>query len=229
MKKRFNILCVSMFAVIILYVTGGFAYTGVITYKMVSEMMSMSKEELAKSKKNIELFDKEKYTQHAVTMIPTNIFAVKETTIENTITGEQTPVMPIKTLVFVKGTDKSMTTDIATTVTGVISITASIFFLCYLIRFIRNVRRNEIFEWKNVRMLRRMGLAIIVTFAMSVIAEWLQYAAASEVFSPKGYMTDWYSGISDHILLLGIGIAAIIIGEVFARGLQMREEQELTI
>lgn len=231
MKKKFNILCMSMVAVIILYVAGSIAYTGVITYKIASKMTSMSKEEMMEMKKNIEVFDNEKYSMCALTLIPNDfITGINETTIENTVTGEQTPIMPVKSVAFVKNTgSNSSLTDIITDVTGVICAAAYIFFICYLVRFIRNVRRNEIFEWKNVKMLRRMGISITVAFVMTVAANLAQYAAATSIFAPKGYMVDWFSGVSENILLLGIGIAAMIMGEVFARGLQMREEQELTI
>lgn len=233
MKKKFNILCMSMVAVIILYFAGSFAYTGIVTYKIAANAITQSKEKTAEIEKNMEVFDNTKYTTCALTMVPTDVLtSEKETTIENTITGEQTTIMPIKSLVFVKGADKYQTRSSVLSIVGLmglIGVIAYIFFLYFLFKFIRNIRHDEIFEWKNVRMLRGMGISITVAFIMVVAGEWVQYAVASGIFSPKGYMVDWFNGVSENILLLGLGIALLIIAEVFARGLQMREEQELTI
>lgn len=230
MKKKFNILCMAMVAVIILYVAGSFAYTGIVTYKIASNAMSQSEENKAELKKNMEVFDNQKYTMCAITMIPTDILMdEKETTIENTITGEQTRMMPIKCLAFVKGADTFAKKNMVISIAGLISTVAYIFFLYCLVCFIRNIRRDKIFEWTNVNMLRGMGISITVAFIVAVAIDWIQYAAVSSLFSPKGYMVDWFSGVSENILLLGLGIALMIMGEVFARGLQMREEQELTI
>lgn len=230
MKKKFNILCVTMFAVIILYVAGGVTYSGVIAYHMIKQAAGMTVTDKEKLKNNIEIFDNTKYTLCTVSMIPYNIFGNKETTIENTLTGEQTQIMPVKSMIFVKGANKtSWATDTAMTATGLIVLVADIFFLCSLIMFIRNVRRHEIFEWKNVKLLRRMGTALIAIFILSVMTEWILCAVASGIFAPKGYLIDWFTPVSENILLLGTGIAAMIMGEVFSCGLQMREEQELTI
>lgn len=230
MKKKFNILCGTMVAVIILYVAGSFAYTGVLTYKIAMNAMSQSKENREEMKKNMEIFDNRKYTMCALTMIPTDILTgEKESTIENTVTGEQTPIIPVKSMVFVKGADTSSMKNGVISTLGVICTVAYILFLYYLVCFIRNIRRDKIFEWDNVKMLRGMGISITVAFAIKVALEWIMYASASSIFSPKGYMLDWFSGVSENILLFGLGIALLIMGEVFARGLQMHEEQELTI
>lgn len=186
MKKKFNILCVTMFAVIILYIAGGFTYSGVIAYHMIKQAAGMTVTDKEKLKNDIEIFDNTKYTLCTVSMIPYNIFGNKETTIENTLTGEQTQIMPVKSMIFVKGANKtSWATDTAMTATGLIVLVADIFFLCSLIMFIRNVRRHEIFEWKNVKLLRRMGTALIAIFILSVMTEWILCAVASGIFAPK--------------------------------------------
>lgn len=230
MRKKFNILCFSMVAVIILYFAGTFAYSGIVTYKIATNAMSLSKENAAEKKKNLEIFDNSKYTMCALTMVPTDVLTgEKESTMENTVTGEQTTIMPVKSLVFVKGADTFTMKNTVMSVMGLTGAIAYIFFLYYLVRFIINIRRDKIFEWNNVRMLRGMGISVTVAFVIEVASQWMQYAMALSIFSPKGYMVDWFSGVSGNILLLGLGIALLIIAEVFARGLQMREEQELTI
>ena len=222
MRKKFNILCFSMVAVIILYFAGTFAYSGIVTYKIATNAMSLSKENAAEIKKNLEIFDNSKYTMCALTMVPTDVLTgEKESTMENTVTGEQTTIMPVKSLVFVKGAD---TFTMKNTVMSVMGLTGAIAYIFFI-----NIRRDKIFEWNNVRMLRGMGISVTVAFVIEVASQWMQYAMALSIFSPKGYMVDWFSGVSGNILLLGLGIALLIIAEVFARGLQMREEQELTI
>ena len=56
MKKKFNILCVTMFAVIILYIAGGFTYSGVIAYHMIKQAAGMTVTDKEKLKNDIEIF-----------------------------------------------------------------------------------------------------------------------------------------------------------------------------
>ena len=46
-------------------------------------------------------------------------------------------------------------------------------------------------------------------------------------FRVSGYATDYFSYVS--VLELSIGMVALIAAEIFAIGLKMKEEQELTI
>lgn len=229
MKKSFNVLCATMFAVIVLYVAGSMTYVTTIIYKTATTAINMTAKDTAAIKTSLEIFDPDKYTSCAVTMVPDNFFEVPVNSIENTLTGEQTPIMPVKVMAFIKGEKETKTSIAMAGIIGTIGTAAYIFFLCYLIRFIRNVRRKEIFEWKNVKILKRMGLSIIVAFITTLIVNLTHYAMAASIFVPKGYSIEWFEIISDNILLLGIGIAAMIMGDVFACGLKMREEQELTI
>lgn len=229
MKKSFNVLCATMFAVIVLYVAGSMTYATTLVYKTVTTAINMTTKDTAAIKTSMEIFDPDKYTLCAVTMVPYNFFDIPDNSIENTLTGEQTPIMPVKVMAFIKGEKENEATIAATGIIGTVGTAAYIFFLCYLIRFIRNVRRKEIFEWKNVKMLNRMGLSVIVAFITTLIVNLIHYAMAASLFAPKGYSIEWFDIISENILLLGIGIAAMMMGEVFACGLKMREEQELTI
>lgn len=57
--------------------------------------------------------------------------------------------------------------------------------------------------------------------------KYLTYRPLSEAFAVDGYELSLSAAID--ITLLVLGLCALIVGEVFAIGLKMKEEQELTI
>lgn len=94
-------------------------------------------------------------------------------------------------------------------------------------RLIVAINKSEIFNWLNMRRLRRLGFALIVGFCCAFIIGYIDYQSISEVFSLKGYDLS-FSKIVD-ITMLVLGLSSLIVGEVFAIGLKMKEEQDLTI
>lgn len=95
------------------------------------------------------------------------------------------------------------------------------------IRLIISINKSDIFKWRNVRRLRRMGIALIIGFCCTFITAYLNLCSVEKVFSLRGYEL----GISDMVstTMLVLGLSALIVAEVFAIGLKMKEEQDLTI
>ena len=94
-------------------------------------------------------------------------------------------------------------------------LAANIWALVVFIRLVISINRSDIFCWRNVRRLR------------SWLSAWVEVEAVRDVLSIPHYeltMTD----VVDRISLL-LGLCALIVGEVFAIGLRMKEEQDLTI
>lgn len=102
-------------------------------------------------------------------------------------------------------------------------VTAIVLF----IKLIISVNRSVIFTWKNIARLRWVGILLILCFLGSLIPMILSNMAISDVLSVRGYALDLPSLISMTNLILGI--IALIVAEIFAIGLRMKEEQELTI
>lgn len=110
---------------------------------------------------------------------------------------------------------------------GILILTVNIWALVLFIRLVVSINRSDIFTWRNVRRLRRLGVLLVVAFACSWLSAWIELQAVRQALTIPHYeltMTD----TMDRISLL-LGLCALIVGEVFAIGLRMKEEQELTI
>ncbi|MCD8183135.1 MAG: DUF2975 domain-containing protein [Bacteroides sp.] len=99
--------------------------------------------------------------------------------------------------------------------------------IALFIRLIISINKSDIFNWKNVRRLRFMGLALIISFCTSFLPSYFAFKRIGEVFALRGYKLDLSDTVNTTILVLGI--STLIVAEVFAIGLKMKEEQDLTI
>lgn len=103
----------------------------------------------------------------------------------------------------------------------------SLWALVLFIRLIISINKSDIFNWRNVRRLRRLGLALVVSFCCAFASAYLNFIGVDAVFSLEGYeLTP--SELASTITLV-LGLCSLIVAEVFAIGLKMKEEQELTI
>ena len=95
------------------------------------------------------------------------------------------------------------------------------------LKLIVRVNRGHVFEWRNVRLLRWLGglqlVACIVVTAQQIYGA----SVVSSQFRVEGFAPDYFSYVS--VLELSIGLVALIAAEIFAIGLKMKEEQDLTI
>ena len=106
-------------------------------------------------------------------------------------------------------------------------LAANIWALVVFIRLVISINRSDIFCWRNVRRLRRLGVLLVVAFACSWLSAWVEVEAVRDVLSIPHYELTT-TDVVDRISLL-LGLCALIVGEVFAIGLRMKEEQDLTI
>ena len=110
---------------------------------------------------------------------------------------------------------------------GMLVLIANIWALVVFIRLVISINKSDIFCWRNVRRLRRLGVLLVVAWTCAWLSEWIELQALRQALSIPHYelaMTD----AVDRISLL-LGLCALIVGEVFAIGLRMKEEQDLTI
>jgi hypothetical protein len=91
---------------------------------------------------------------------------------------------------------------------------------------IGNIKKNEVFSPINVRMTRRIGVELISIYLLTSSFYYLDYLNAKALFDFPGYTIRCSTADS---LLLVIGIAVLIISEVFSRGIDLKEENELMI
>lgn len=116
-----------------------------------------------------------------------------------------------------------ITSGIITLANPIILVWAIILFFKILIA----INQSKIFNWQNVRRLRKMGLLLVICFGLSLISTLIKVYALNKVLS----FTHYTLSISDMLntTLLILGLTALIVAEVFAIGLKLKEEQELTI
>jgi len=96
------------------------------------------------------------------------------------------------------------------------AIVAALVSFISFIRFILNVNRNKVFVWENVRLLRLTACGLMI---LAVVA------AGDELYTGCS-LVEVYDHFFDAFLF---GVFNLIISEVFAVGLKLQEEQDLTI
>lgn len=96
------------------------------------------------------------------------------------------------------------------------AIVAALVSFISFIRFILNVNRNKVFVWENVSLLRLTACGLIILALV---------AAGDELYTGCSFV-DIYEHFFDAFLF---GVFNLIIAEVFAVGLKLQEEQDLTV
>ena len=97
-----------------------------------------------------------------------------------------------------------------------LAIVAALVSFVSFFRFILNVNRNEVFVWENVNLLRLTAYGLMF---FTVVA------TCDELYTGCSFV-DVYEHFFDAFLF---GVFNLIIAEVFAVGLKLKEEQDLTI
>ena len=99
-----------------------------------------------------------------------------------------------------------------------------IVFYFYLI--IRSVNKSVIFAWINVKRLRIIGLGFLLYFVAEMFARMHYNSLRMSLIDVKDYnvVTSTFDGS-----ILMYGMITFLVAEVFAVGLRLKEEQDLTI
>ncbi len=212
MKKRLNILCVLVFVVMAIG-TVPFAYALGLGFVMGVEQGSTSSE-----------IDRMANAPQLYVM--PHASRIDHATVRNAVDGKEVAVWPelvsVDLAVDYPGWYKPVNMFAQTL--GVIAIAAiAVLFLKLIVR----VNRGYVFEWRNVRLLRWLGALELAGSLMLTVMQMYGASIVSAQFRIKGFSTEYFSYIS--ATELSIGLVALIAAEIFAIGLKMKEEQELTI
>ena len=158
---------------------------------------------------------------HILELTPSVKFT-KPTQLLNTKSGEWMPAR-ISTVVVEAPPVKKSGWDI---VWAILAITGVVMCVYNFLRIIFAVNKSVIFEWINVKRLRRIGIGFILLFIANILLMATKYLFVSEVVELADYTIKRIVFEGSSLLL---GMIAFLIAEVFAVGLRLREEQELTI
>ena len=157
--------------------------------------------------------------------LPTDLLE-KTGSVTNVRTGEQASIIPIISMVEAP-TKENDTFHALNRIASFISVIAGIFCLLQFFYLIRNINRGDIFSWKNVKFLRKLGWALILLFICTLATIVIGNYEASQVLQLNGCEFSYTFAFSDATLILGF--ISLLVAEVFAIGLKMKEEQDLTI
>lgn len=222
MKRRLNILCVIV-VLVLSYSIFETAYYFVVGVKAGLEAGIESDTSAENQRELINM----KY----ISLLPEHLSATGENgffqdSVYNEKSGKYVPVS-FNSMVVSVDTQSAAWSQLTFTLLNLAHICICVWAIILFVRLVVSINKSDIFNWRNVRRLRFLGLALIISFCTEVLPAYLTYRNVGEVFSVRGYEL----GLSDMVntTTLVLGISTLIVAEVFAIGLKMKEEQELTI
>lgn len=226
MKRRLNIFCVLVLLVLGYSVVETAYYMGI----GMKAGMEASQEIMESGDKEAMESFRELGGMEYIGLIPRSlnkgVMKLLSDSIYNEKSGEYVPVMYSSMAVSVR-TNRSWASSVASGMLGLLTFVAIIWAIVLFFKLIVAVNRSHIFNWQNVRRLRRMGLLLIAGFGCSFLSSYLSLCNLREALVLQNYDLSISDLVSTTILV--IGLTALIVAEVFAIGLKLQEEQDLTI
>lgn len=113
---------------------------------------------------------------------------------------------------------------------GLLTLIGLFFIAKAIIQFyklINAINHEVIFDWANVRRLNLIGRNLLISFVAMQAYMITNYWMASHLFELEGYQHNYWCDFQSMGLIMGL--IALLVARIFAIGLQMKEEQELTI
>ena len=241
MKRRLNILCLVVMLVLSYSVLeqGYYIFLG-------AKMGAQTGLELGKKGSDIAAY---KELMKVVNLIPSSMesFDFFRDSVYNEKSRSYVPAAYSSLMVSVDSHD-SVGKVVAKYLLIYLHLGFSLWAVVLFIRLIISINKSDIFNWRNVRRLRRLGMALVVSFCCTFASScgrleftanknrhfctgfassYLDFIGIDTVFSLHGYELSLSELVSTTTLVLGL--CSLIVGEVFAIGLKMKEEQDLTI
>ena len=221
MKKQLNLICVLIFFFVGLSLVPSIYSMGNAFVDGFKEGMSQVEEAHEQGATNISA---EILSPLALNLWPKSLAATSDK-LFNQKDQEWYPASHIKTLVWAKSKDVGFA--------GYVSFLALIglfFIIKAIIQFyklINAINHEVIFDWMNVRRLNRIGRDLLISFVMTQAYMLMNYWTATRLFELEGYEHNFWGDFQSMTLIMGL--IAFWVSRIFAIGLQMKEEQELTI
>lgn len=216
MKRRLNVFCLLVMLVFCYSVFESAYYLGSAFVDGFQVGMNSVNDQEQFNKTN---------NMKSIALFPDNFANLKDS-VYNEKAGEFVPAIYGKLMVSV-GTPVNLWLKFTTMMCHFTGLLTMILSVVFFIRLIIAINKSKIFDWKNVRRLRWLGVILILNFICSALPAYISAYELSDVFSIAGYSLNFSNLASKQTLVLGL--VALIVGEIFAIGLRMKEEQDLTI
>lgn len=216
MKKRLNLICLGIVLAVLVsmsFLFSTFYYgfkAGIDAYKQGAA--------------GVEKLD---VTYKMIGTMPTDVITNETATAINEKDGSTVSILPFISMIGVPNEKADATDSIFLSLLDWMVIICCIYAIVQFVKMIRNIHRNIIFDWANVKRLRRLGLSLILCFCCSLVTFAINNHLVSQVISLKDCDFSIAFQFSDPTLL--IGFTSLLFAEIFAIGLKLKEENDLTI
>ena len=222
MKRRLNILCI----IVVLVLGYSVLETGYYFIVGVKAGVEAGTENAVSAENKKELINM-KY----ISLLPEHLSKVGnnglfQDSVYNEKSGEYVPVSFNSMMVSVDTKSATME-QAAFSLLNLLHMAICIWAIVLFVRLVISINKSDIFNWKNVRRLRLLGTTLIISCCTALLPAYLTFRSVEKVFSVRGYELDLSDMVNTTTLVLGI--STLIVAEVFAIGLKMKEEQDLTI
>ena len=94
------------------------------------------------------------------------------------------------------------------------------------ILLIRSLYNGWVFHFKNIKRTRKLGLLLIMIYLLGLLSDFISYTIHNELFRFQDYKVV-FQFTQNYLLIMGLSI--LLMSEILARGLKLKEEQDLTI
>nr|VDS02402.1 FIG00403233: hypothetical protein [uncultured bacterium]VDS02628.1 FIG00403233: hypothetical protein [uncultured organism]VDS02659.1 FIG00403233: hypothetical protein [uncultured organism] len=215
MKKRLNIFCACMIAAFLLSVSGN-------VYLIIE--MFINGVEVGMKAAQGEITEIPQYKM--VHVLPTDMMETTGT-VTNLKDGRQLAVKPITAFIECPYPHSSHGFEVLQGLIGFIVIIGFVYATVYFAKLMIHINRNIVFDWINVKHLRRVGWSLTGMCVLSFISVWISNHQLAQCIELAGSKLNILVAFSDSTLILGF--IALLASEVFAIGLRLKEENELTI
>lgn len=216
MKKRLNLICLGIVLAVLVsmsFLFSTFYYgfkAGIDAYKQGAA--------------GVEKLD---VTYKIIGTMPTDVITNETATAINEKDGSTVSILPFISMIGIPNEKADATDSIFLSLLDWMVIICCIYAIVQFAKMIRNIHRNIIFDWANVKRLRRLGLSLILCFCCSLVVFAINNHLVSQVVSLKDCDFSITFQFSDPTLL--IGFTSLLFAEIFAIGLRLKEENDLTI
>lgn len=214
MKRRVNIICTLIFLAISFSLISSFINSLSAMKAGFMEGQSVAAE------------DRNRDTSAFLTLVPIDESEYPDS-LYNNVTQQWMPASHSNTLVRIPANDVNKLHWVITGLLATVFTVSIITFLVVFIRIIIAINKSVIFDWSNVRKLRIAGACLLVSFISGCLTQYLMIESYTKIIDIPGYIISQRDTFDSSFLIWGL--ISLLVAEVFAVGLRLQEEQELTI
>ena len=113
------------------------------------------------------------------------------------------------------------------TVSEIMFVGIIILIISVFIKFIININKNIVFDKKNVSILRRIGIYHLLGVFFNFMSTYTDFRIIKKIIAIPDYEIKLNGAVESGMLI--IGLIALLMAEVFAIGIKLQEEQDLTV